>query len=241
MNTRWSIWIDIEGFSKLWPDSDVGLEGLKSLMLGIFEIGSQVFPDPENRLFAHQFGDGFVITSVFKEDCLDRCAAIAVCLMRYITNSGCLARAAIAEGDFADIKGCWPKAIRDACEDDRVYIGQGLMTLIPVMGTALINANKLDASNRVKGALLTIETKNRNRISDSFASTVSSQSSEHHIIDWVHSRSCMIDHISTKVAMENTTDGQLENALKNYIAKHKLSNEWAHNTLYYNNLKPDAD
>src|SRR3546814_19553759 len=66
--------------------------------------------------------------------------------MRHIATSGCLARAAVAEGDFADYSGCWPKEIRQEIanlqSDDTVSLGSGIMTLLPVMGTALITANK---------------------------------------------------------------------------------------------------
>src|SRR3546814_2618939 len=81
-------------------------------MSGIYAIGNKVYTDDGDRLFAHQFGDGFVIVGDFHEEALDRCVAIAVALMRHIATSGCLARAAVAEGDFADYSGCWPKEIR---------------------------------------------------------------------------------------------------------------------------------
>src|SRR3546814_9636182 len=92
--------------------------------------------------------------------------------MRHIAASGCLARAAVAEGDFADYSGCWPKEIRQEIanlqSDDTVSLGSGIMTLLPVMGTALINANKLDSSNCIKGAVLTIASKDAVRITTSF-------------------------------------------------------------------------
>jgi hypothetical protein len=102
MHNRWAIWIDIEGFSKLWSVGDVGLHALNQLLLGIYHIGSKVYPEPGQRIFAHQFGDGFVIVSEFAEESLDRCAAIAIALMQFVTHSGCFARAAIAEGEFAE-------------------------------------------------------------------------------------------------------------------------------------------
>src|SRR3546814_2392541 len=85
-------------------------------MSGIYAIGNKVYTDDGDRLFAHQFGDGFVIVGDFHEEALDRCVAIAVALMRHIATSGCLARAAVAEGDFADYSGCWPKEIRQRSE-----------------------------------------------------------------------------------------------------------------------------
>ena len=108
---RWAIWIDIEGFSLLWSSGDRAIHGLNALMGGIYAIGNKAYPNDGERLFAHQFGDGFVIISDFHEDSLDRCASIAVTLMRHIVCSGCMARAAIAEGEFADVGGCRPAEI----------------------------------------------------------------------------------------------------------------------------------
>jgi hypothetical protein len=168
---RWSIWIDVEGFSTLWSRGDKAVAGLRALMHGIYSLGTLLYRDGGDRLFAHQFGDGFIIVADFHEPQLDRCAAIAVALMRHISHAGCLARAAIAEGKFADISGLWPKVVQEAAirdgSGDRVALGSGLMTLLPVMGTALIAANKLDARNPVKGSILTVATANSARISPS--------------------------------------------------------------------------
>ena len=72
---------------------------------------------------------------------LDRPVAIGVALMRHVAACGRFARAAIAEGDFADIRSCYPPMICEAMGPDRrVNIGMGLMTIFPVMGTALIRA-----------------------------------------------------------------------------------------------------
>ncbi|MBA4090240.1 MAG: hypothetical protein C0494_06570 [Sphingobium sp.] len=97
---RWSIWIDIEGFSTLWERGNKAVFGLNALMEGIYRIGSDVYHDDGERLFAHQFGDGFIIVADFHESELDRCTAIAVALMRHVSRAGCLARAAIAEGSL---------------------------------------------------------------------------------------------------------------------------------------------
>lgn len=59
---RWSINIDIEGFSSTYEKNDQALGSLRALMEGIFLIASKCFPDPStNRIFAHQLGDGFII------------------------------------------------------------------------------------------------------------------------------------------------------------------------------------
>lgn len=95
---RWSIWIDIEGFGKLWETGPLALQGLRALTSGIYAIGSRVYAGDGERIFAHQFGDGFVIVSDFHETALDRCVAIAVVLMRHVARSGCLAAQRLLKG-----------------------------------------------------------------------------------------------------------------------------------------------
>lgn len=219
---RWSIWIDIEGFSTLWGKGNLAMAGLSTLMSGIFAIGTKVYVDDGDRLFAHQFGDGFVIVGDFYEVALDRCAAIAVALMRHVTTSGCIARAAIAEGDFADYSGCWPMEIRKEIanlqSDDVARLGSGIMTLLPVMGTALINANKLDSRNRTKGGILTIATCDSARVASSFPRRVSRDDDSMTMIDWVHASSPYIDEITAKGEIAGMTTASLEMAISDYIS-----------------------
>jgi len=218
---RWSIWIDIEGFSSIWGKGNLAIAGLRTLMSGIFAIGSQAYTDDGKRIFAHQFGDGFVIVGDFHEAALDRCAAIAVVLMRHVATSGCVARAAIAEGDFADYSGCWPGEIRQEIADlqsnDTVRLGSGIMTLLPVMGTALINANKLDSSNKVKGALLTIRTDEAARVSPSFPRRPSKLDAGLSMIDWVHAESPLIEEIVAKAGIGTWNSAATELAVQDYI------------------------
>lgn len=220
---RWSIWIDIEGFSKLWEDGGLALAGLRALMSGIYAIGNKVYTDDGDRLFAHQFGDGFVIVGDFHEEALDRCVAIAVALMRHVATSGCLARAAVAEGDFADYSGCWPKEIRQEIanlqSDDTVSLGSGIMTLLPVMGTALINANKLDSGNCIKGAVLTIASKDAGRIARGFPRRVSAANSRLTMIDWVHATSPILDEIVGHSGVGGMPVTDIEAAVTRYFRR----------------------
>ena len=220
---RWSIWIDIEGFSKLWEDDGLALAGLCALMSGIYAIGNKVYTDDGDRLFAHQFGDGFVIVGDFHEEALNRCVAIAVALMRHVATSGCLARAAVAKGDFADYSGCWPKEIRrelaNLQSDDTVSLGSGIMTLLPVMGTALINANKLDSGNCIKGAVLTIASKDAGRIATGFPRRVSAADSRLTMIDWVHATSPIIDEIVAQSGFGGMPTADIKAAITRYVGR----------------------
>lgn len=237
---RWSIWIDIEGFSRLW-EKGPALAGLNALMHGIHAIGSRAYPDDGDRLFAHQFGDGFVIVGDFHEESLDRCVAVAVALMRHVVTSGCLARAAIAEGEFADYAGCRPKHIQQAMvdigSDDVVPLGSGIMTLLPVMGTALINANKLDSGNRVKGAVLTIAADDAERVSPTFPRRVSELDSNVVMIDWVRACSPFLGEIVARSEIGGLSPTDIEDAVARYALQEPTPPPaWLHGTSEYARL-----
>jgi hypothetical protein len=155
---RWGIWIDVEGFSKLWSAGDLALRDLTRLTDLIFAIGRECYPRDKDRFFAHQIGDGFYIASDFHEESLDRCAAIAVVLMRAMTDACCVARASIAEGDLTDYSGCRPRAVQAEAasngDPDLVALGDGLMTLQAVVGQGLINAVTLGKLTDTKGSLV---------------------------------------------------------------------------------------
>jgi hypothetical protein len=236
---RWSIWIDIEGFSTLWPRGNLAVLGLRALMRGIFLLGTRLYTSDGDRLFAHQFGDGFVIVADFHEPELDRCAAIAVALMRFVTHAGCTARAAIAEGEFADISGLWPREIQEAEQrsgaDDVVTLGSGLMTLLPVMGTALINANKLDSRNPLKGAVLSIATVDVARLSAGFACRAVPGLPEISTIDWVHAVVPLLDTIA-RAAGVGRAEAEAEAAIRAYVAAETPPARWIADTFAANNM-----
>ena len=66
---RWAIYIDIEGFSSIFTtNSTRAISLLGTLMKYIHLIGCNIYPKSPERLFAHQFGDGFLIVSDFPEE-----------------------------------------------------------------------------------------------------------------------------------------------------------------------------
>lgn len=130
MSQRWCIYIDILGFSKVWEcDEYKALNSLGELMRAICQIGKKVYPNEGERLFVHQMGDGFAIVSDFGEATLERPIAVAIALMRHVASTGMFATAAIAEGEFSDITGCYPREVTDDRDGDAVNLGEGLMTL----------------------------------------------------------------------------------------------------------------
>jgi hypothetical protein len=234
---RWGIWIDIEGFSKLWSAGDLALRGLTHLTSLIFEIGKRSFPDPPDRLFAHQIGDSFYIASDFHEPSLDRCAAVAVALMRGVTGIGCVARAAISEGALGDYAGCRPPDVQASSvregHTDIVALGQGRMTLQAILGQGIINAYTLDKLTDLKGVVLSIAAAERARLSPGFITYPIGGAPEILAIDWVHSASPLIDEINAKAGFGAEDAQTLSERLRLYISRHQMSAAWSEPTLRY--------
>lgn len=237
---RWGIWIDVEGFSNLWREGDLALLGLRRLTAMIFAVGEKCFPDHDHRLFAHQNGDAFYISSDFHEPSLDRCAAIAVVLMRGMTEVGCVARASIGEGPLADYAGCRPPEVQAAVIREGAShfarLGAGLMTLQSTMGLGLIDAYRLDKRADTKGAILLIEEALRGRLSSGFATRRLERTPDILAIDWVHSSSPLIDSIASKVGFGAESPATLQGRLEAYVAGHRLSAKWSEPTFRYAGL-----
>lgn len=231
---RWGLSIDIEGFSNKYEYSEDmktnAIMALHELMAAVIKIGRQVYPGRhENnfseRLFAHQFGDGFIITSDFYEKNTDRCIAIAMSLMRHMMMRGYATKAAISTGDMSDIKGCYPVLVRNS-KDDCVVLGMGLMTIIPVMGTALTRSHKL--LSRISGCVLALDASRFEEISNK---VVISENRGVIKIDWLSDKLPLAEEIS---AMANLEYGDRDSLLKKfdwYIEQEpRPSNSWIEST-----------
>jgi hypothetical protein len=229
MDKRWSIYIDIEGFGARYDQTMNALVPLNALMKGIYLIGSKHYADDVNRLFAHQFGDGFVIVSCYEEKSLDRAIAISIALMRHILASGGLGKASVSEGGFSDVKACYPKEININERDGCVPIGDGLMTIIPVMGTALINAVKVDKKSP-SGSLLTIHSSNMERISREFRT--SKIENDLLSIDWLKGEYDLVTEITEKAGLSIQTESERISSLKKYISDNELKPSWVRTTCY---------
>lgn len=210
MEERWAVWIDIEGFGTLYHRENLILEALGDLMEGIFLIGEQCYPESPDRLFAHQTGDGFIIVSEFGVDSLEVPVAISIALLQHVAARGRFAKASIGEGSFADIMGCYPKRIRDRCQDMTLSLGGGLMTLFPVMGTALINAVSV-AKRSQPGALLTLAHGNWERLPSECI--VRKADRDIISIDWIHSDLPLVSGLQRKAGLSASSPDQVRDAL----------------------------
>jgi hypothetical protein len=219
---RWGLSIDIEGFSKKYEHSermkDTAIMALNELMSAVIKIGENVYPgQPDNnyseRLFAHQFGDGFVITSDYYERNAERCVAIAISLMRHMMMRGYATKVAISTGGMSDISGCYPEAVRDS-QCNRVHIGRGLMTTVSVMGTALTRSHKL--LSRISGSVLVLDASRFEKIPRKF---VASQKDGYFTIDWLSNELTLAQEISTAANLEYGDRAQLLKRFDRYITQ----------------------
>ena len=228
MSDRWSIYLDIEGFGALWESEDHRvIWSLGELMRAILRIGRRCYPDVPERLFAHQFGDGFIVVSDHHEKSLERCVTIAVAIMRHVAASGRFVRGAIGEGEMSDISGCYPKEVLGFLEDDHtICLEAGLMTITPVMGSALIRAVRTDKA-APRGPLLNIETSHTERLGPSV--TVTKITSSLSSIDWVHTESDLLSTLQKRASLSSPSPNELEITLREYCCSQRVPEEWKNN------------
>jgi hypothetical protein len=229
---RWAIYIDIEGFSTLYDRENQVLLALGDLMEGIFLIGARCYPESPERIFAHQTGDGFVIVSEFGSESLEVPVSIAIALLRHIAARGRFGKAAIGEGDFADITGCYPQIVREALiGDSSVRMGGSIMTLFPVMGTALIDAVGVEKRSP-SGALLTTSSDNQSRMPSSCVMT------ELHgarviSIDWVHSDLPLVTALQKYAGLGKPSATAIERAFNLYCDNQQPPEHWVESTARF--------
>ncbi|MBX3663812.1 MAG: hypothetical protein KF804_15280 [Burkholderiales bacterium] len=231
---RWSFWIDVEGFSTIYRDNDGhALQAIGLLMEAIYKIGSTIYSKAPDRFFVHQFGDGFVVVSDFPESSAERPVAIAISLMRHLIASGVACKVSVSCGGFADVAGFYPRAVSDQSTDGyRVPIGEGLMTIIPVMGTALIASHKL--AEKRKGAVLILD----NTCFKFVPKELIIRKANPSTVDWVHSNSELAGRISIAAGLSFLDSLATETSLRAYLDANKggVTDEWIASTVECNGL-----
>jgi len=172
---RWGLYVDIEGFSAMYGTSQRGqthavqaLAALASLVEGVHRLITRP-PKGFPSIGAHQMGDGFIIVSHCCDEPPIQPVALAVALMRHVLQRGFLCKAGISVGDFHDIGGCYRSGTGEALGNNLVIRHQSnVMTLYPVIGSALINAFKIQG-REPRGPLLLVD---RDFLSEQIASSL---------------------------------------------------------------------
>jgi hypothetical protein len=99
--------VDIEGLSDLYRRHEsCAIHFLGALMETLYYVASRAFCGDDERLFIHQFGDGFVVVSDFPKDSPKRPVAISMAVMRHLLCRGTASKASIPGGKFEDIGSC---------------------------------------------------------------------------------------------------------------------------------------
>jgi hypothetical protein len=234
---RWALWIDIEGFSSLYRDAARALRVFVTLLDGVYRIGSRGFPSGAQRLFAHHVGDGFVVVSDIGDPHLERPVCIAIALLRHVASTGWFCKDAIGEGELADIRGCYPAEIRSAENGSgRFSMGDGLLTTLPVMGSALINA--YDVSRKAKGALLLVSSSEGRRLPR--CQFGEPEGSGVLAIDWVHSELDGVSELQQRAGLEVPTQSALENGISGYCSAQYAGEEWCASTKRFLGLAHES-
>jgi hypothetical protein len=230
MSQRWCVYIDILGFSEVWEsEQPKALAALRQLMQSIYRIGTRAYPHEGERLFVHHVGDGFAIASEFREASLERPISIAIALMRCVASVGMYAAAAIAEGDLADITGCYPSEVVQCSKDNRVSLGAGIMTLSSVMGTAFIRAYRL-SHHAPSGPLITIPFCYRDRIPvTALVRETEWNGGQLLSVDWLRAELPSLPEIQQIASLCAPTSDALAKGLTEYLRQNaKLRPKWGH-------------
>ncbi len=225
---RWCLFIDVEGFSSIYDtDEPQALSRWRELASAIYKF-IEALPPTFPPIGAHQIGDGFLLVATSSGEAVDQPLALAIALLRHLLMQGVACKAAISEGNFADVCGCLPRCIRQkmdetsAIRDDR-YI----MTFWPVMGTALIQAFNL-AKSGPSGPLLLLDA-----TSLEMASVKAMRHKESLIIvDWLRSVPPALPELEHILAGAQEQPEGLALQLRRYVeGASGLSAEWRANAL----------
>jgi hypothetical protein len=230
---RWGLYIDVEGFSSIYDKDKLrAIRALDELMEALYKSGSSGFSKAKGRIFMHQLGDGFVVVSEFPEETPETPLSICLGIMRHLIARGVATKAGISRGGFGDVFGEYPPTIRKAAEDHRyVPLGDnsdyGLMTIIPVMGSALTRSYKL--LNCRHGAVLLLDTTAFCEMQPGIVTRAKSPT----VIDWVHSDFPRVRELCNSCGLEYVNPSKAEAFLRKYIEDNRpcLSPEWISSTM----------
>src|SRR5919106_681816 len=231
MAESWALYIEEEGFAQHWDHIMAAFSGLNAMMEAICRIGIHVFPDPGDRLFCYQFGDGFLVTSDFHEKDLSRAALISIAILRHVLAASRVARASLVEGEMSDIAGCYPKEVRKHNDRTTVAVGAGLLLTSPVLGEGLLRSVSL-GKKEPRGPLFLINAKLASRLNK----TISSEDIGNGvaIVDWLNGEPEGLADIPHEAKLNIHSSEQRVEMMRNYLADNRsMSPEWRSSVYEY--------
>jgi hypothetical protein len=227
---RWAINVDIEGFAATYEKGPQACLSLGALLLGIVRIGRLCFSRSLDRLFAQQLGDGCVIVGEFGENSLERPLNIATAVMRNVAVAGGAAKAAVAEGDFGDIRSCYPGELTDVLEEDgSISLGEGHLRTFQVMGTTLIRSVSYSKVN-LSGPLLLVSSCLESRVPCTFrlrsfpgCAVVS--------VGWIHAQNRSLAALYENAVVGLSNPNKVALRLHQYLDRNEVTPTWRNNAL----------
>ncbi len=241
-DNNWSILLDVEGFSASYAEDQAeALVLLGRLMEAVHAVGCTTLAMEPDRLFAHQVGDGFIVVPSFGEESLEKPVTLAIVALRHVLAGGGTARAALSTGGFADIQGCYPRHVMEARLDDDLVLGmgEGLMTIFPVMGAALINSYRL-GSRAPRGALFVADQALAPFLPDWINQIPLEDSEQTLVLDWVHAHDNCIDQMAGAAQLDHLSRDDCDRRLLDYVENCSASGEWKTNTGTLCRLNEDS-
>jgi len=230
----WALLVDVEGFSATYEADIQAMVSLGALLDATHRIGNMAYPESPNRLFAHHVGDSIIIVGEFGADPLDQPVAVGVALLQCVLRVRGAAKAVLAEGDFADVAGCFPDSVREAMgatPDGRLRLGDGIMTVLPVMGTAWISAYRIQGDPTCpSGSLFVVPESIAGKLPKGVAVT---HEGSFALIDWVHADFPALTDLLTKTKLFIRERRVEEAAVREYVAKAGVPEAWKANTLRF--------
>jgi hypothetical protein len=229
-----SLFIDIEGYSALFekPGCD-SRRGVDAMMLGIYQTFHDYRKSELKDVFAYHIGDGFSISSSRMGALeVEKILCLGVLLMRYILlRSGHFTKCGMAEGIMKDIKMCYPKPIRDFDSTDFQNVGESFMSIMSVMGTALINSNKLQS--KARGGVFCLSDEIATDLDGNCMKWVSRyQSRDHEIyhLDWVGYSSARMTKYMEILGLADYTPEVAISKMKVCIDRNESPPDWVEST-----------
>lgn len=234
---RWAIYIDIEGTSRIYSSNEMQfLSAFNALLESICAIGVNVCSESPDRLFVHQVGgDGLLVVSEFNEGKPDMPIALAVILMQVLLRNGVVGKGGISEGSYANVTSCFPSLRQLKSISNTSYqLGRGILTVLPGMGTALINAHRL-ASQPPSGSRLALDRSLAVALPPGIV--ISKEEEELVVEDWVHTKTPLMEDLLLKTNQQLPSPVEFETRLADYILKtpQLRDTEWGRNALELNN------
>ena len=223
MSERTAMFVDIQGFAVLYGGEHDSLWGLSELMRGVYLLGTEAKRLGISRLFAHHIGDGFVLVDDGGTANVTRLVSVAVALHQFtLIKAGHFCASAIERGEMADVMGCYPEEVCDArSKYGALPLGDGLMTVFPVMGTAIIRTVKLQA--KAHAAAILLPAVQAVGLEDGVSTT---SEGDNLYVDWVGSMSPTIKLAREIMGIDRVTSAQLAAAIDASVLRNNCKPDW---------------